>query len=261
MRYQFHLAFVALHLVSSAPASAQIVNGSFEDASGFTIYGWSGEISTTLPTVGGTVPINEGAPGWGSWSAAPSASQSYNYWMDQQVPQLTPGDIYALSFWAKCPHQYFMCACVYLNGSNNPAVCTNEPVWTQVTITDTVPNTGILGIRLKTRSTGSTGHQNPTPAYIDGVSLQVVGHVEVQEQEFALDAIIFDADSRLLRVQSLQEIQGLRISDTSGRTVQQFGRVLGGQVTILQVNPLPAGVYIAIAEGRSEHQALRIIMP
>lgn len=207
------------------------------------------------------MPINEGAPGWGSWSAAPHASQSYGYWMDQQVTQLLPGDIYTLSFWAKCPYQYFMCACVYTDASHIPAACTNEPVWTEVTITDTVPAMGQLTIRFMTRSTGSTANQNPIPAYIDGVSLQVVGHVEVQEHGVGAAPFTFDPVSRLLRVRSPLRLQGLRVCDSSGRIVQRFGTAQRTLANSYQVDPLPAGIYIVIAEGPDVHVALRIVMP
>ncbi len=249
---------LCVHFLASA-SNAQVINGSFEDLNGFSLNGWSGYVTSMPMTGGGTLPINEGAPGWGSWSAAPHASQTYNYWMDQQVEPLGPGDIYVISFWAKCPGQYSQCACVYLNGSNNPSACTNEADWTEVMVTDTVPDTGSLGIRFRTRSTGLTGNQNPTPAYIDGVGLQVIGHVEVQENQIA-EVFFFDAESRVLRMRSKGNLDALRICDASGRVVQRFGPLPAGVESFFALHQLTPGPYIAIAEGMEGYQSLKLVV-
>jgi len=258
MRYQFHLAFVALLLACSIPASAQIVNGSFEDDNGFTMDGWTDAFGTP-PASLNVSPISEAAPGFGTWSVAPHASQSYGYSIVQHSGLLQSGDIYTLSFWAKCPYQYSQCACLYINGSNNAAVCTNEPVWTEVIFTDTINATGILRIQFKTRSKGLTGNQNPTPAYIDGVSMQVIGHVDVQENQFA-DAFHFDSESRVLTFKAKRNLNGLSVHDISGRVVQRFGPLPAGQESIHALDMLTPGPYIAIAEGLDSYQALKLVV-
>lgn len=248
----------AFALIIANAASAQLINGSFEEDGAPTLAGW--EWTCNPPG-----QPNEGAPGCGEWSAnkgpgeAKGCFPSYIY---QRLPDLYDGQIVTLSGWVRCSDEEPCVGGAMGMGTLNTGVITTGdavwsqlPVWTYVYVTDTVDlgpgdtavavlNGGFIG-----------GPIAVSPTYFDGITLEIMlGVAQNEAGEEPLFRLAPDGQHIAVNARVNETIL---LHDALGKLLHQGKASNTGWHTL----SLPVGVncLVVTVEGRAQRRCERLV--
>ncbi len=247
----------AVLVLAIAPASAQLINGSFEDSNGFSLAGW--EWTCETPTGGNNVPA-----GTGQWSVrknigSPDCSPSYLY---QRIPFAQSGDYWRVGGWVRAdevgwdalPRMGF----ASVNGGTfttqswigSPAV-----VWNYCWITDTVyasaTDTAVVLLTCGSSFMGA--------GWYDGIELEPLIPTRIGERTVHLHTYL-DEEGGLHVSAGEHSITGAQLIDPAGRMLLAIGRS-AGQSPVLRTEMLPTGIYLVRVETDAGATVTRFFKP
>ncbi|MBP7409566.1 MAG: T9SS type A sorting domain-containing protein [Flavobacteriales bacterium] len=250
-------------LICAAPGSAQLFNGSFEQAGAPSIEGWEWACSDPGQP-------NTAAPGSGSWCVTKEpghAKGCFPSYIFQRLPDLVDGQLVTVSGWLRCDDDV-ICLGAYIgigtldNGQviYDDLVGTTDFTWTYMSITDTVElNGGDTAVVVLT-SGFIGGPINPTPGYFDGISLEMNTGISVR-QDADLRSYFDPATNSLLLSCGNTVLRAVRLHDLTGRTLLVSADRANGSSARLDLNGLPTGVYFASVSTDQGEQAIRFVVP
>lgn len=208
-----------LLLLSGISASAQLINGSFEQNGVQNFLGWEW-------TCEDPIAWNEAPAGAGAWSVTKESGQTqgcFPNYLFQRLSGVQHGDLLTISGWVRCDDDVICMGAYFGLGTINAGyiqleetVGTNQWPWTYLTITDTVElnagdtallvlNAGIIG-----------GPISPEPGHFDGFTItEALGVSEVHAPLLAhyRDAANFYVAGSAARILSV------RLLDLTGRVI------------------------------------------
>ena len=227
-------------------ASAQLINGSFENDIGFfSLADW--EWTCEDPQPGLDAPVGGG--GWSARKEAGHAKGCFPNYLYQRLPAVQYGVFYQLSGWVKCPIGDFA---ICLGGSLGFGTISNgefalaqnvtssDTTWTYLTISH-VFDPGVDDTAIVVLSSGFIGGPiNPLPAGFDQLTLDVANSVD---EPLPLHVSIFpDPTTDRLNVGSTSALRSLEIFDATGRRV--IGQRASGTTEVIDVTTLSMGQYL-----------------
>ena len=237
-----------LLLLFATQATAQLTNGSFEDANGYTFTGW--EWTCAPPQALPDAPTNGG-----DWCAAKEPGQTqgcFPSFLFQRVQGAQDGELRTLSGWVRCvddANNFCLGAYLGFGTLNNGAFTLEEQVggmdsmWTFVTITDTlelgsgdtavvVLTSGIIG-----------GPISPSGGRFDDLDLSLAqGLTEARN-----DGILWTMDEAagVLQVRGDGSIRSVLLYDVSGKSIPATAKHVQGGDVLLSLHQFSKGLYLA----------------
>lgn len=254
------LSFFGCLAVSTA--SAQLVNGSFEDSNGFTVAGW--EWTCDPPTAITDVP-----PGSGSWSAGKAMGNTQGCWpsyLFQRIPFAPDGSVWTLSGWVHSdtlgtPAFARMGFSSLSNGSFTfqSQIGATAYYWSYVSINDTV-HSSATDTAVVLLTAGTIGGPGSGAGWFDGITLTPVTTTGLLEPAVALHTLL-DAEGSLHVNAGDQRILHVQLIDHMGRLPRTSWHALNATDVVLATSTLSAGVYTVRVETSAGQAATRFFKP
>lgn len=250
--------YTTFALIIANAASAQLINGSFEQGGAPSLEGW--EWTCNPPG-----QPNEGAPGSGEWSVnkgpgeAKGCFPSYIY---QRLPDLQDGEMVTLSGWIRCSDEE-PCVGGYMGMAtlNNGLITTGSmigsqlPSWEYVYINQTL-DLGPGDTAVALLSGGFIGGPiAPSPSYFDGITLEIVlGLTPNDPAEEPLFRLAPDGQHIAVNAGADEFIL---LHDALGKLIHQEKAGSAGWHTLA----LPAGVncLVVTVEGEGQRRSQRLV--
>lgn len=250
-------------LLSLVTGTAQLVNGSFEQAGAPSLEGWE----WTCEDPG---QPNTAAPGSGSWCMtklpghAKGCFPNYAY---QRLPGLLNGQLLSLSGWVRCSDEV-VCLGGYIGLgtlSNGMIIADDlagsmDPAWTFISITDTVEmQAGDTTVVLL--SSGFIGGPiSPDAGYFDGITLEL--NTGLTDHQNADVASYFDAMANVLFLSSGNSpLRTVALFDLTGRTLPYRSERINARSFRIDLSAMPTGIYFAAANTDLGAKTIRFLVP
>ena len=254
------LSFFSCLAISTA--SAQLVNGSFEDSNGFTLYGW--EWTCDPPTAITDVP-----PGSGNWSVGKAMGNTQGCWpsyLFQRIPFAPDGSVWTLSGWVHSdtlgtPAFVRMGFSSLSNGSFTfqSQIGASAYYWSYVSINDTV-HSSATDTAVVLLTAGTIGGPGYGAGWFDGIELTPVTITGLMEPAVTLHTLL-DAQGALHLSTGAHPILHVQLIDHTGRLVRTSMHTFGATDVVLGTSTLSAGIYTVRVETRAGHAASRFFKP
>lgn len=236
-----------LALAGPAVVSAQLVNGSFEDENGSTMFGWS---SYSMPSF----TEHDAPSGGGNWSASPATTNyQWNSGLQgtyQDLPWLMDGDVISLSAWLKssslgCNGGARLDLLHVISDVSFIALSVTDTAWTHVQYDGPVYFVDGQTPRLVLGAFYPCGpNYNPYAGSVDEVSLTVTGPSGIQTEVAKGYTLAYDAGSGIVSIATADPmVGGFRCADIHGRDMAIHADAADRQVR-LNVGNLASGLYV-----------------
>lgn len=260
MMFRAALPFFGCLVVSAA--SAQLVNGSFEDSNGFTLYGW--EWTCDPPTAITDVP-----PGSGNWSVGKAMGNTQGCWPSyvfQRIPFAPDGSVWTLSGWVHSdtlgtPAFARMGFSSLNNGSFTfqSQIGASAYYWSYVSINDTV-HSSATDTAVVLLTAGTIGGPGFGAGWFDGITLAPLTTTGVHEPAVTLHTLL-DQDGSLHLSAGDQRILHVQLIDHTGRLLRTHMHAVGAADVVLATSALSAGIYTVRVETSAGQTATRFFKP
>ncbi|MEO8591216.1 MAG: hypothetical protein ABI432_17690 [Flavobacteriales bacterium] len=256
---QFDKALFILASFSCASASAQIINGSFEQDGAPSLAGWEWTCAEPgLP--------NEAAPSCGEWCATKGPGEAkgcFPSYIFQRLPDVVDGETLTLSGWIRCSDN---ASCVGgfmgLARLNSGVITTADmigssaPWWGPVSITQTAQlgpgDTAIVALY-----GGFVGGPTfPAPSFFDGIVVEIITGIG-QEERSASPLFQLAPDGRHIAVHASANDLVL-LHDMVGRLLHQSR----GSSSGLSMVDLPEGTgcLVVTVQGNGTQRSQRLVL-
>lgn len=222
------------------PAHAQLINGSFEDANGFSLAGW--EWTCAAPVGGTDVPVSAG-----QWCAGLEAgnlvcSPSYLF---QRIPFAVSGTHYILAGWVKTDDAGWGVLPRIGFGSLNNGIITTQswvgnpaPDWYYCWINDTAHATATD----TTVAVLTAGEAFMGQGWFDGIELDPADPTALDERTHRMQFLL-DEQGLLHVAVPGREPRSVQLFDATGREVFVEPRIVNGTV-LFSTTHLATGVHV-----------------
>ncbi len=226
-------------------ATAQVINGSFENAGAFDLSGWTWQCTTPEP-------VMPGAPGAGDFGVRKPFSNTQGCFFEhltQHITSATWGEVFTLSGWVMredgafttSPGLYFaedsMGIVIFRNG-----ITTDDTTWTWLQVADTVyPDAFSTPMILL--HTGLTGGPGFGWSRFDGIELHDSLTTAIDDAPPFEPPFHLEGDRLFVHV-GARAIDAVDLFDLTGRTLPVRAQRAGATLQIT-LPPLTRGIYLA----------------
>lgn len=250
--------YTAFALIIANAASAQLINGSFEQAGAPSLEGW--EWTCNPPG-----QPNEGAPGSGEWCANKGPGEAkgcFPSFIYQRLPDLQDGEVVTLSGWIRCSDEEpCVGGFIGMANLNNGLITTGSMIgsqlstWEYVYINQTL-DLGAGDTAVALLNGGFIGGPiAPSPTYFDGITLELVlGVGQNASAEEPLFRLAPDGHHIAVNARAGEFI---RLHDALGKLLHQSKASGAGWHTLA----LPDGVncIVVTVEGDAQRRSQRLV--
>ena len=249
-------------LLSAATGTAQLFNGSFEQAGAPSLEGWEWTCSDPGQ------PFNA-APGSGEWCASKEpghAKGCFPSYLFQRLPDLVDGQLVTVNGWVRCDDDV-ICLGGYIGigALHNGQVIYDDLtgstnfMWTYVSITDTVElEAGDTAVVVLT-SGFIGGPISPAPGYFDGITLEL--NTGITDRHDADLASYFDPSTNNLFLScGNSALRTVRLHDLTGRSLPIRTDLVNASSARVDLNSLPTGVYFASVRTDLGEKTIRFVV-
>lgn len=250
----------AFTIALATQASAQLINGSFEQNGVQNFMGWEWTCEDPLAW-------NEAPAGAGQWSVSKESGHAKGCFPNhlyQRLNGVQDGDMLTISGWVRCDDDVICLGAYFGLGTVNNGnfqleenVGTNQFPWTYLTITDTVDlaagdtsilvlNAGFIG-----------GPINPNPGHFDGFAVTPALGIDVATRTSAH----IRQDAGMLYVSCGEErLLVANVMDLTGRNVGADIVRTGPSSCQFSTSGLPTGTYFVRTQTRMGERASRFVV-
>ena len=244
--YIMKLILLTLFSIFYFSSYSQIVNGSFENASGSDLSGWEWTC--------GANSYNSGAPGGGDWSfqvMGGNVQGCFPGYAYQKIPGITNGLFYTLTAWVRA--EATTPIGIYFGKINNGVVTfgagdtTSANIWTYLAFPSNFSlmqgDTAVVILfgGLTTGPILSLGS-------FDLITLDVISNISDYEQKNLINMFPNPANANISIKNNSEEVLNCNIYDVNGQNVFSFE--LGAPQLQIDISSLSSGLYFLQAKGK-----------